>query len=114
MSLEAGIVDGDIYSFYSEFKKQILVPKHYHTQQKEESKDDKGQELIEVVSGSGKVLSIQPMQMHTNLLCIVRKNRRNCFLILPSYTSRKRDIVPRQHLQYIVKMTFASNDVVLV
>ena len=45
---------------------------------------------------------------------MVEKDRRRSFLILPPLTSRKRDIVPRQHLGYITNMTFVSNDAVLV
>ena len=114
MSLQAVIVHGEIYSFQSEIKKQILVPKHYHTQQKESSKDGKSHDLIEELSGSGTVISSKSMQMHTNLLCIVEKDQHLCFLVLPSLTSRQKEIVPRQHLEDIRDMRFVSNDVVLV
>ena len=54
------------------------------------------------------------MQAHNNLLCIVEKNNQRCFLVVPFLTSRKTDIVPRNHVLSISRMMFVSEDVVLV
>ena len=97
LSLAAIIQKGDIYGLQSEITKKIMVPKNYHRYKTEAPDCEESDEE----SSNTKVLSTQSMRAHSNLICIVEKDDQRCFLVLPSKTSRKSEIVPRKHIEEI-------------